>query len=606
METVGWLVLGVLVIVAVTSVAHHVGVAPPLLLVVIGVGVSLLPAVPAFHVEPRLILAVILPPLLYSGAVSLPAMDFRRDLTTISALSVGLVVVSAVVVGLVVSALLPGLGLAGGIALGAVVSPTDAVATRIVRSQRVSPRIVTVLEGESLLNDASALVLLRSAVAAITATVTAGQVAWDFTRAVVVAVVVGWLVGKGALWARAHLRPATAGVAVSLVVPYVAYLPSEQLGGSGLVAAVTAGLVTGTSGARTLRAEDRMTEQAVWRTLELLLEGAVFLLMGLALFGLLEDLRGAHGDLSTTLWLAALTGGLAIVVRAAFVTPSLALLRRRTERQAGRRGRLAAFEERLDHAPGGSASLVGLPDETGPRLAGRLGAPGGVGVGDVARVEGRARALRSMVRRRIADIDYLAAESFGWREGGLLVWAGMRGAITLAAAQSLPAATPHRSVLVLVAFVVAAGTLLLQGGTLPALIRRLGLARDDDPDERTDLEAVQAELARAAADRLADPALRRPDGRPYGHAVLERVRRVSTVVLRRAEPEGGEERAAALAERAEEEALRLDLIDTQRRALLRLRSEGTYGSDALAEELRILDAEQLGLELRAVGPRDQD
>lgn len=603
METVGWLVLGVLVIVAVTSVAHRVGVAPPLLLVVIGVGVSLLPAVPAFHVEPRLILAVILPPLLYSGAVSLPAMDFRRDLTTISALSVGLVVVSAVVVGFVVSALLPGLGLAGGIALGAVVSPTDAVATRIVRSQRVSPRIVTVLEGESLLNDASALVLLRSAVAAITATVTAGQVAWDFTRAVVVAVVVGWLVGKGSLWARAHLRPATAGVAVSLVVPYVAYLPSEQLGGSGLVAAVTAGLVTGTSGARTLRAEDRMTEQAVWRTLELLLEGAVFLLMGLALFGLLEDLRGAHGDLATTLWLAALTGGLVIVVRAAFVAPSLALLHRRTERRAGRRDRLAAFEERLDQVPGGSASLVGLPDE-----------PGGLGVAvrtgpdsrDLARREGRARALQAMVRRRIADIDYLAAESFGWREGGLLVWAGMRGAITLAAAQSLPAATPHRSILVLVAFVVAAGTLLLQGGTLPALIRRLGLARDEDPDERTDLEAVQAELARAAADRLADPALRRPDGRPYADAVLERVRRVSTVVLRRAEPEGGEERAAALAERAEEEALRLDLIDTQRRALLRLRSEGTYGSDALAEELRILDAEQLGLELRAVGPRDQD
>jgi len=602
METVGWLVLGVLVIVAVTSVAHRVGVAPPLLLVVIGVGVSLLPAVPAFHVEPRLILAVILPPLLYSGAVSLPAMDFRRDLTTISALSVGLVVVSAVVVGFVVSALLPGLGLAGGIALGAVVSPTDAVATRIVRSQRVSPRIVTVLEGESLLNDASALVLLRTAVAAITATVTAGQVAWDFTRAVVVAVVVGWLVGKGSLWARTHLRPATAGVAVSLVVPYVAYLPSEHLGGSGLVAAVTAGLVSGTNGARTLRAEDRMTEQAVWRTLELLLEGAVFLIMGLELFGLLEDLRGAHGNLPTTLWLAALTGALVIVVRAAFVAPSLALLHRRTERRAGRRDRLAAFEERLDQVPAGQVSLGWRRDEPAPGRGG--GAE--MDTRQVARVEGRARALRSMVRRRIADIDYLAAESFGWREGGLLVWAGMRGAITLAAAQSLPAATPHRSVLVLVAFVVAAGTLLLQGGTLPALIRRLGLARDEDPDERTDLEAVQAELARAAADRLADPALRRPDGRPYADAVLERVRRVSTVVLRRAEPEGGEERAAALAERAEEEALRLDLIDTQRRALLRLRSEGTYGSDALAEELRILDAEQLGLELRAVGPRDQD
>jgi CPA1 family monovalent cation:H+ antiporter len=597
MEPVGWVVIGVLVVIAVTSVAHRVGFAAPLLLVVIGVGVSLLPVVPAFVVPPEIILAVILPPLLYSAAVSLPAMDFRRDLTTISALSVGLVVVSAVVVGLVVSAVLPGLGLAGGIALGAVVSPTDAVATRIVRSHKVSPRLVTVLEGESLLNDASALVLLRSAVVAITATVSAGHVVWYFARAVVVAVVVGWLVGKAALWARTHVRPATAGVAVSLVVPYVAFLPTEHLGGSGLVAAVTAGLVMGTGAPRTLRAEDRMTEQAVWRTLELLLESAVFLIMGLELFGLLEDLRGARGDLDTALGLALLTGALVIAVRAAFVAPSLVLLHRRTVRKAEHRDRLAAFEERLD-------SSTGEPR----RRAGRLRRAGGTAVGpaEAERIEGRTQALLSMVRRRIADIDYLAAESFGWREGALLVWAGMRGVITLAAAQSLPAAMPHRSTLVLVAFVVAAGTLLLQGSTLPVLIRWLGLAREEDPDERTDLEAVQAELAKAAGARLDDPALRRPDGRPYTEAVLARVRRVSTVVLKRAEPEGGEERTAALADRAEEEALRLDLIDTQRGALLRLRSEGAYGSEALAEELRILDAEQLGVELRAVGPRDQD
>ena len=595
MEPVGWLVIGVLVVVAVTSVAYRVGVASPLLLLVIGVGVSLLPAVPAIAVEPEIILAVILPPLLYSGAVNLPAMDFRRDLTTISALSVGLVVISAVVVGLVVSAVLPGLGLAAGIALGAVVSPTDAVATRIVRSHKVSPRVVTVLEGESLLNDASALVLLRTAVVATAASVSAAHVAGDFLRAVAVAVVVGWLVGKAALWARAHLRPATAGVAVSLVVPYVAYLPTEHLGGSGLVAAVAAGLVMGTGAPRHLRAEDRMTEQAVWRTLELLLESAVFLIMGLELFGLLENLHGARGDLSTALLLGVVTGALVIVVRAAFVAPSLWLLHRRTVRVAERRDRLAAFEERLDAAPDE------LP--TRPRRGATNGA---TAARDAERAQNRARAVLSIVRRRIADIDYVAAEPFGWREGTLLVWAGMRGAITLAAAQSLPASTPHRSTLVLVAFVVAAGTLLLQGSTLPAVIGWLGLGRTDDPEERTDLEAVQAELAKAAHARLADPALRRPDGTPYSEATLERVRRISKTVLQRADKADGDERAAVLAARAEEEALRLDLLGTQRAALLRLRDEGAYGSDALAEQLRILDAEQIGLELRSVsGPGDE-
>ncbi len=595
MEPVGWLVIGVLVVVVVTSVARRVGVAAPLLLVLIGLGVSLLPAVPVFDPGPELILAVILPPLLYSGAVNMPAMDFLRDLTTISGLSVGLVVLSAVVVGLVISAVLPGLGLAAGIALGAVVSPTDAVATRIVRSHKVSPRVVTVLEGESLLNDASALVLLRSAVAAGAASVSAAHVAGDFVRAVLVAVVVGWLVGKAALWARSHVRPATAGVAVSLVVPYVAYLPTEHLGGSGLVAAVAAGLVMGTGAPRHLRAEDRMTEQAVWRTLELLLESAVFLIMGLELFGLLEDLRGERGDLSTALWLAVLTGALVIAVRAAFVGPSLWLLHRRTARVANQRDRLTAFEERLDTSPDELPSRVlGRPERREPTTR------------EVERVRTRTQAALSMVRRKISDIDYIAAEPFGWREGALLVWAGMRGAITLAAAQSLPASTPHRSMLVLVAFVVAAGTLLMQGSTLPAVIRWLRLGRTDDPEERTDLEAVQAELAKAAHERLADPALRRPDGTPYSEVTLERVRRVSKTVLQRADKADGEERAAVLAARAEEEALRLDLIDTQRAALLRLRDEGAYGSDALAEQLRILDAEQIGLELRAVSPPDEE
>lgn len=598
MEPVGWLVIGVLVVVAVTGIAHRVGVAAPLILLVIGVGVSLIPAVPAITVEPELILAVVLPPLLYSGAVNLPAMDFRRDLTTISGLSIGLVLVSALVVGLVVSAVLPGLGLAAGIALGAVVSPTDAVATRIVRSHRVSPRVITMLEGESLLNDASALVLLRSAVVATAAGVSAAHVAGDFVRAVVVAVVVGWLVGKAALWARSHLQPASAGVAVSLVVPYVAYLPSEHLGGSGLVAAVAAGLVMGTGAPRHLRAEDRMTEQAVWRTLELLLESSVFLVMGLELFGLLQDLRAQRGDLSTALWVALLTGGLVVVVRAAFVAPSLVLLHRRSVRIAEGRDRLARMEQRLD-----------APDEAvewATRARAARGGPRTQRPEDPARVQRRTDQLLTMVRRRIADIDYLAAEPMGWREGALLVWAGMRGAVTLAAAQSLPVGTPHRSTLVLVAFVVAAGTLLLQGSTLPAVIRWLRLGRKDDPEERSDLERIQAELARAAATRLADPQLRRPDGRAYSDDILERVRGVGKVMLERSEPPSDEARAAALDARAQEQALRLDLIDVQRTALLRLRSEGAYGSDALAEELRILDAEQLGLELRAVVPPDQD
>ena len=584
MEPVVWLVLGVLVVVAVTSVARKVGVAAPLMLVVIGVGVSLIPAVPPIIVEPELVLGVVLPPLLYSTAVNMPAMDFRRDLTTISGLSVGLVLVSAIVVGLVAQLLLPGLGLAAGIALGAVVSPTDAVATRIVRRQKVSPRVVTVLEGESLLNDASALVLLRTAVAAMVTTVSLWEAAGDFLLAVAVAVAIGYLVGRLGLAVRRRLHLATASVAISLVTPFVAFLPTEHLGGSGLVAAVVAGLVTGHGAPTHLRPEDRVTESAVWRTLELLLESAVFLVMGLELFGLLEDVRAEHGSLWLALWIGLVTGGLVIAVRVAFVAPSLWLLHRRSLRGVAFRARLAAVEERFDDVD--PSAWAGQRDISAERAQRRLD-----------------RAL-TMVRRRIADIDYLAGEPMGWREGALLVWAGMRGAVTLAAAQSLPAATPHRSTLVLVAFVVAAGTLLVQGISLPALVRRLGLGRGDDPDRLADLEAVRAELAAAAVERLADPALARPDGTPYAPETIARLRAVSADLVDR--PDDGEAWPAALAEQEDERVLRLDLVNAQRAALLRLRDEGTFSSAALAEQLRILDAEELGLQMRAVVPLDED
>ena len=274
-------IFGVLAVVGVNALAPRLGVAAPLLLVLLGVGVSFIPRVGPIDINPELILAGILPPLLYSTAVAMPTMEFRRDFRTISVLSVVLVVVSAVVVGVIMHLLIPGLDLALGIALGAILSPTDAVATSIVRKAGVSQRIVTVLEGESLLNDASALVLLRSAVAAVGVGISFGEVSGQFVYSVIVAVAVGWAVGRLNLLVRSHLNQATSSVAVSLIVPFVAYVPAEQLDASGLVAAVTAGLISGHGAPARLRAEDRITERAVWRTVELLLESAVFLIMGL-------------------------------------------------------------------------------------------------------------------------------------------------------------------------------------------------------------------------------------------------------------------------------------------------------------------------------------
>lgn len=598
-------------IVAVNVLAPKAGVAAPLVLVLLGIGVSFLPWVPAIEVEPEWILAGVLPPLLYSSAVSMPTMDFRRDFTAIGGLSVALVVISSVLLGLLFTVLVPGIPLSTGIALGAIVSPTDAVATSIVKRLGASPRTVTVLEGESLLNDASALVLLRSAIAATAASVSLWSVAGDFLLAVVVAVAVGLAVGFVGLFVRARLARPSLSVAVSFVVPFLAYLPTERLGASGLVAVVTAGLVTGHGAARHLRPQDRISEASNWRTVELLLEGGVFLLMGLELFALVEDVVDERGDVWGAVGVAALTIVAVLVVRAAYVLPLVRSARRRAQRGEQVRGAISGIQRRLDEkfgpdgAPRDPAGGRSGDARTGvtaqlraidPHLPGPvppLPGPLGRSVRKRADPQERVGRARSVLRRRAADIDYLREQPLGPREGVLLVWAGMRGVVTVAAAQSLPAETPHRSFLVLVAFTVAAGSLLLQGSTLPWVVHRLGLAGGVSPAD-TDQHAVRTELDTAAASVVDAPDLRRADGRPFDPGVVSRVRRD---VVRELETRDTD--AATSADVfAQYKELRLRAIAAQREVLLDARSSGVYSSQALRHALDLLDAEQIDLELR--------
>ncbi|ARU51518.1 cation:proton antiporter [Cellulosimicrobium cellulans] len=594
--------LAVVAIVGVNILAPRAGVAAPLVLVAVGVAVSFVPAVPEIHFEPEWILAGILPPLLYSAAVGLPTMDFRRDFTAISGLSVVLVLLSTVLLGYLFTWLIPGLPLAAGFALGAIVSPTDAVATSIVKRLGASPRVVTLLEGESLLNDASALVLLRSAIAAIALTVASDGVApafslWavagDFVFAVVVAVLLGFLVGFLGLTVRRRLANPALSTAVSFVVPFIAYLPTEELGASGLVAVVTAGLVTGNGAAKYLRPQHRLAEESNWRTVELLLEGTVFLLMGLELFALVTDVQEAHGSLWRAVGIAALAAVVILVVRSAYVATLLRSLARRARRGESMRGVIEGMQEKLDarFAPDGTPVAPVAPageEEPAP------GTPERRGAAMVAKAPPeRVGRLRSSLRRRAADIDYLTAEPLGWREGTLLVWAGMRGVVTLAAAQTLPTDTPQRSFLVLVAFGVAAGTLVVQGGTLPWVVRRLGLAGGSTRADE-DRGAVRVELDAAAVAVIDAPDLRRADGTTYDGDVVARVRRD---VVR--ELENRDTDAATSADLfAQYKELRLRAIEAQRVALLDARTSGAYSSQALRHALDLLDAEQIDLELR--------
>ncbi|MCL1900022.1 MAG: sodium:proton antiporter [Promicromonosporaceae bacterium] len=569
MELLTIAVLAVLLVVFVETVAPKLGVAGPLILVALGILVSLIPAVPEFHIEPEVVLGGILPPLLYSAAVKTPTMEFRRDLRTIGFFAAPLVIASAVAIGVFLHWIIPGLPLGIGIAVGAVVSPTDAVATGIVKNSGASTRVLSVLEGEALLNDATALVLLRSALATVAAGFSFWQVSADFLWAVAVAVGIGVMVGKANVAIRERIPNIAGNVAFSLAVPFVASIPAEHLRGSGLVAAVVAGLITGYSLPRRIPSQTRITSFAVWNTVNLLLESAVFLMMGLMLRTLIDDVLASTDQVPNAVWLGVAAVNIVIAIRAIFVATALVYLHRRGMAIRRRHARFREFRQKVE------AAGVGISTTT------QRGRPPG---------PSRWERLHRLVERRASDLDYLAGEHFDAKDGAVLVWAGMRGTITVAAALSLPTGTPHRSLLILIAYFVAAGTLLVQGATLPALIRMLRMRPRPLAGLASQLADVRSQLGSAALAALDERAWVHSDGTPYSPEAIEASRATVDLGVRLAHDD-----PSTLVHR-EERQLRLEVVNLERQELLRIRDRGLYPTEVIGMALSLLDAEQISIE----------
>ncbi|MGC5019645.1 Na+/H+ antiporter [Micromonospora sp. DT47] len=284
------------------ALARRLGLLAPILLVVLGLGLSFLPGVPQVRLDPDLVLVGILPPLLYVAALETSVPAFRLNLRPILLLAVGLVLFTAFVVGTVVHLLLPDLPYAICLALGAVVAPPDAVAaTAVARKVGLPRRIVTILEGESLVNDATALVLLR--VATIAATTATGSVGvGDVAREVLVATGGGILVGLLGVVVFGFLHKRTADPlldnALSLIVPFAVVFAAEGIHASGVVAVVVTGLGIGHKMPLLLSAASRLQIGAFWRLTRFLLEGLVFLLVGLQLREVVRDLDEPFGRLA--------------------------------------------------------------------------------------------------------------------------------------------------------------------------------------------------------------------------------------------------------------------------------------------------------------------
>lgn len=553
-------VLGLVAIAAATAFGPKIGVATPLLLVALGIVVSLLPVTPTFTVDPEWILLGVLPPLLYSTSVSMPSMNFRREFGAIGGLSVVLVIASSVLLGLFFAAVIPGLPLPWAIALGAIVSPTDAVATSIIKRIGVSPRAIAILEGESLLNDATALVTLKSAIAAVSFGFSLGGAVGTFVYSVVVALAIGYAVGRLNLWVRSKVKDATVNTVISFAVPFIASLPAERLGASGLVAAVVAGLVTGTLAPRMLSPQHRVSDSQNWRTVELVLEGALFLAMGLQMSGIAGQIAGESIGVGSAIGIAAGALLLTLLIRAAYIAPLIGLLRDNARRFEQAKPRMTSLQQKIESGEplvrtDGRRTADGPERDRTPRSRPDR-PPREVSPGRIALISKR-------ITRGLADIEYLRQEPLGWKEGSIIVWAGMRGAVTLAAAQTLPEGAdgaPHRALLVFIAFVVAAGSLLVQGGTIAWLVRLVGPAAPDPVvagDERDKLLALMRTAAATAGDGVVPDESDKPG--------------------------------------------RMRMLAAQRAALLDARDDGTFSADVLGYALEIVDADQISLEMKG-GP----
>jgi CPA1 family monovalent cation:H+ antiporter len=552
------LILVVVGAIAVTAIAHRRGLEPALVLVVVGFAASFAPEFEGIELESEVLLSVVLPPLLYSAALDFSFPTFLRNIRPILGLGVGLVVITAFAVAGIASWLVPSLTFATALILGAVVAPPDAVtAVAVGRKLGLPKKVMAILTGESLVNDAAALSLFSIAVAQV-----AGSKAFIanppllFGYSAVLGTTVGAALGYITLWIRRRLAHPGLETIQGLVVPFAAFISAEHLHASGVLAVVVAGFVVG-HGSLDAGYQTRLQERYVWNSVDVMLEAFVFAYIGLQLRFVLEDLREAHESLTEVALTSAVVLLVVLLIRPAcvFVMFSRGLLSRHVETRLS----------------------VPVP------AAGARGA-----LGTRKRNSGKWSAL--IDRRPLT-----------WQENVVVSWTGMRGVVTLAAASGIPLTTtvgqpfPERATIQAIAFAVSVGTLLLQGWTLPLLIRWLRPSFESDRVS-DDAEVRKAEqiVHTAADDVLARFAADPPPG--LDAATLANIRltiaRHSQDADEMPDPESHTLRAEVFSQ------LYREVLSAQRAALIAERDAGRIEDEAARAMLERLDLQEAGVSSR--------
>ncbi|MBT0773083.1 sodium:proton antiporter [Kineosporia sp. J2-2] len=548
------LLLVVIAAITVTGLAHRKGLQAPLVVLVIGLAASFIPGMPQLELEPHFILGIVLPPLLYSTALDFSVPSFVRNIQPILRLGVALVLITAFAVAGVAYYAVPEMTFGAALVLGAVVGPPDAVtAVAIGRALGVPPRVMTILTGESLINDAAALTLFSVGVAGVTGshTVVSNPLLF-FVYTSAVGLVVGIVLAVLVLWIRTHLHDPGLETVLGLVVPFAAYLLAEELHGSGVLAVVMAGFWIGHNSATSGFAV-RLQERQVWRSIDILLEAFVFAYMGLQMKFIIDDVFHEHHEPVGEVLLASLLVLLTVMaVRPVWIFAFA----------SGKR--LIRQSLRTTPAPQNEHIASGLKVVT----------------------------------------DKVGAKGAHWQTNALLSWTGMRGVVTLAAAAGVPLYTeagepfPGRSVLQFAAFVVAVGTLLIQGLTLPYLVKRLDISSDVEHNKEMQERKYARDVARAASrqavrDTLADP----PDGCDPAllEGVAERFRHAQETREDLLPDDEDDPAQRELARKDLTRAVRLlrqRMLTAQRQALIAERDAGNLDDEVLRDLLEQLDYEE--------------
>jgi CPA1 family monovalent cation:H+ antiporter len=500
--------------------SNKLNVSYPILLVLAGLVISFIPGVPVVKMDPNIIFAVFLPPLLYSAAWNTSWAEFWRLRRPIGLLAFGLVIFTATAIAFFAHWLIPDCSLALGFLLGGIISPPDAVAAASVfKDLKVPSRIVAILEGESLVNDASSLIVFRFALVAIfTGQFTFWQATGSFFSVVIMGVLIGLAVAH-VVYAIHRFLPTTPSIdtALTLIAPYLMYLLAEHFHFSGVLAVVSGGLFLSFRSSDIFSYDSRLQTLTVWNVAIFLLNGVVFIMIGLQLPDIIHGIE--HYSLSDCIVFAVAISVLSIIVRLIWVFPSAYL----------------------------------------PRL----------------------------LSRRIVEKE----GPLNWKPVFVIGWSGMRGVVSLASALAIPltladgTAFPHRNLILFITFAVILFTLVLQGLSLPLLLRvlKLEVVENDISQE----QQIRHRLATAVIAYLDDNCGQEIEAKPLFRRVKEKYERMAEIAEKQL---NGEDQIPAFIH--DYRQMLLEIIEVRRAELKKMHRNKEFADHLIRARERELDLEE--------------